>query len=399
MITSARPAQTNIASSIQPTENDSLDLCIICDGAESLAVAALLSNGGHSVRLWPINETEKTLSGYVDRLPTEYELRDRGANIGSFRGTTRFADVSCVLPPMLKGVDGIIICRPVTEYGALIERLATAMTNGQTVCLCNAPLGAGLQFKQLMRRANKELQLNIIEIGSLFDCARVEGSVLLIQGQREKVSFCGNSRNETRRGLAIVNTVSQGLVPTSNLLERGLSEVEKILRPVFLLFSLLGGRAGDLDNIATLVNPSLTKLIAALDAEIQSLAKVYQIVVPSFLDTLTHFGGVGWEDADCLGQALINIAGNLLDQRQCERITPEVSTQTAAALLKSGVTETYTLLSEFARLSRMHAPVINSVIDLASIVTKSDLDKGGRKLSDLGLLGFDVQEIIEIINS
>lgn len=401
MLTSARPAQTNVAASnqAQVSNDETLTLSIICDGAISLAVASLLNESGHNIRLCPINETEKSLPSFIQRLPVEYEVRERGASVSSQRGQTSFSVESTGLSGALKGSDGVIICQPITEYGALVDRMSGVISNGQTVLLCNAPLGAGMQFKQLMRRRNKELQLNIIEVGNLFDCAKVEGNVLLISGLREKVSFCGITRNETRRGLAIATTVSQGLVPTSNVIERGLSEVEKILRPVFLLFSLLGGRSGELDSISNLVNPSLTKLIASLDSEVQQLAKVYHVVVPSFLETLTHFGGVGWEDADTLGQALINIAGNLLEQRVCERTTPDMSAATATELLKSGVIETFTLLSEFARLSRMRAPVINSVIDLSSIVTRTDFEKAGRKLSDLGLLGFDVQEIVEIINA
>src|SRR5262249_46213872 len=156
---------------------------------------------------------------------------------------------------------------------------------------------------------------------------------------------------------------------------------------------LLGGRANELDNISNLVNPSLTKLIASLDSEIQSLAKVYHAVVPSFLETLTHFGGVGWEDADCLGQALITIAGNLLEQCAADETAQSITAERAVELLQADVVETYTLLSEFARLSRMPAPVINSVIELSSIVTRSELERTGRKLSDLGLLGFDVNEV------
>jgi hypothetical protein len=401
MITSARPAQTSFVASpqTQVPSSETFELCIICDGAVSIAAASILALSGQSVRLCPINESDKTLKSFIDRLPLEFEMRDRGANVSSYRGKTNFGIVTPDLAVALKGAEGVIVAQPITEYGALADRLATVMTNGQTVILCNAPVGAGLQFKQLMRRRNEDLQLNIIEIGALFDCARIEGGVVLISGLREKVSFCGNTRNETRRGIAIANTISQGLVPTSNLIERGLSEVEKVLRPVFLLFALLGGRGGELDDIAKLVNPSLTKLIIGLDSEIQSLAKAYHVVVPSFLETLTHFGGVGWEDADCLGQALINIAGNLLEQRMCERSDPGMSSDSGADLLKSGVIETFTLLSDFARLARLHVPVLNSVIDLAAVVTKTDLDKSGRKLSDLGLLGFDVQEIIEIINA
>lgn len=326
-------------------------------------------------------------------------MRDRGTNDLVMRGTCAFSLMTPDAKVALRGSDGLIICQPVTEYGALVDFLAPVLTNGQTVCLCNASLGAGFEFRRLMRKRNKELQINVIEIGNLFDCARIEDDVLQISGQREKVSFCGITRNETRRGLAMANTISQGLVPTSNVLERGLSEVEKILRPVFLLFALLGGRSEELDNISNLVNPRLTKLIVALDKEIQTLAKIYHVVVPSFLETLTHFGGVGWEDADTLGQALISVAATFLNQRLVDQTASSMSPQEAIGLLKVDVLETYTLLYDLARLSRAHVPVINSIIDLSSTIIGADLDKAGRKLADLGLLGFDVQEIIEHVNA
>ncbi|MGH9549361.1 MAG: hypothetical protein ACRD3W_08300, partial [Terriglobales bacterium] len=328
-----------------------------------------------------------------------YELRDRGATVSSHRAKTAFGTVSHDPAASLRGAEGVIICQPLTEYGAIVNTLAPHLVNGQTVCLCNAPVGAALQFKNLMLRRTKELQINVIEIGNLFDCARLEGGVLLISGMREKVSFSGVTRNETRRGLSIANAISEGLVPTSNVIERGLSDVERLLRPVLLLFSLLGGRGRDLGNFASVINPSLTTLITALDADIQALARVYQVVVPTFFETLTHFGGVGWDDADTLSQALISISQKLLDQCVVDRASAPLSGDAVAELLKNDVRETFTLLYDLARLSRTPVPVMSSVIDLTEIVTKADLHKSGRKLSDLGMLGLDLHEIIEVINA
>jgi hypothetical protein len=36
---------------------------------------------------------------------------------------------------------------------------------------------------------------------------------------------------------------------------------------------------------------------------------------------------------------------------------------------------------------------------MASVVVGEDLNKRGRKLSSLGLIGFDTEEIIEIVNA
>lgn len=398
MLVSPQSAQSQIptASQVYAGSTSGAELCIICDGAPSLAVGSVLSQSGHKVRLWPIKETAKTLSAFMQRVPLEMEIRPRGSAAVAERARAAFSIVSHDPAVSLRGAEGVVVCQPLTEYGALVNLLSTQLINGQTVCLCNAPIGAALEFKQLMRRRNKELQINVIEIGNLFDCARLENGTLLISGQRDKVSFCGVTRNETRRGLSIANTISSGLVPTSNVLERGLSEVEHIIRPVLLLFALLGGRDRELNDLSTVINPTLTKLVASLDREIQSLARTFHVVVPGFFESLTHFGGVGWDDADTLSQALISISQNMFDQYSA---TGPLCSRTAVEALKRDITQTFTVLYDFARLARMHMPVLNSVIELSEVVTQSELQKTGRSLSSLGLFGLDIEEIIELINA
>jgi len=68
-------------------------------------------------------------------------------------------------------------------------------------------------------------------------------------------------------------------------------------------------------------------------------------------------------------------------------------------VVKEDVAETLALLSDMARLARISMPVLNSVVELASAVTQCDLTRHGRTLQDLGLVGFDVAEIVELINS
>ncbi len=161
MTISAQSAHHNVVvtSKSPPAAVESFDLCIIGDGASSLAAACILSTGGHNVRFSPIRENEKSFAAFVDRLPLEYELRGRGASVSSQRSIAAYGSVSIDLAAAVKDADGIIICQPLTEYGALADRLAAILVNGQTICLCNAPLGAALQFKQLMRCRNKNLQI------------------------------------------------------------------------------------------------------------------------------------------------------------------------------------------------------------------------------------------------
>jgi opine dehydrogenase len=197
--------------------------------------------------------------------------------------------------------------------------------------------------------------------------------------------------------LSTTTSLSQSLVPASNLLERGFAELERVIRPLLLLFGFLGGRERDLSDLSSVVNPSLTSLIRALECEVKALGHAYHVPTRSFLETLTDLSAVSWDDADCLDQALVTVGPSLLAQSLCEA----KSTGAALALevLQRDVCETLVLVDDLARVARVHTPILDSVIELANVVTKSDLRKAGRSLGDLGLFGLDSKEIIEFVNA
>jgi hypothetical protein len=396
MLVSAQSQSISYSSiqSIAQINFQTSELCIIGDGAISLAAGCILSGGRQNLRIW----SPRVKSAQIKQLPTEFEIRERGATGGASRVKTAFSVVSDDCKIALGNAEAVVVASPVTEYGALAKTLAPLLKNGQTIYLVNAPVAGGLEFANRIKCIKDDLQLNIIELGGLFDHAKIEGGVLLITGQRDKISVCGNSRNETRRGLEIANTLSRELVPCSNVLERGFSEVERLIRPALLVFAVLGARGKELDCISNSINPALTSVVVAMETELQALAKVFKCIVHNFFDTLNDFSGA--EDADCLDQALISVARSLLVQSlSAQTSSDSIPVDVAIDILKRDVCETLVMISELARLSRTPVPVINSVIQLASTVSRTDLEKQGRNLSDLGLLGFDVHEIGELINA
>lgn len=161
----------------------------------------------------------------------------------------------------------------------------------------------------------------------------------------------------------------------------------------------MGARGKDLDCISNIINPALTAVISAMEGELQAIAKEYKCIVHNFFDTLHDFSGARWEDADCLDQALISVSKSFLEQSVSRAASNSIPLDAAMAVLKADVQETLVLVTELARLSRTPVPVINSVIDLAAAATRCELQKQSRTIADLGLMGFDAQEIVEIANS
>jgi hypothetical protein len=374
--------------------NTKAELCIIGDGAVGLAAGYLLAGDANKLRIFT---GEDNASGKSSSIPSFVELIDRDEDVPKKIPVT-FPNISNNASDALKGSSGILVTAPTTEYGALVATMKNVFHSGQAVLLLNAPLGAGLQFANQLRRAKIDCQLNILELGALFECASINGSTLRIFGERDKVSVCGNSRNETRRALSTTTSLSKALVPSSNLLERSFSESERIIRCVLILFGLLGGRGNELSNLSTIVNPPLTLLIRALEAELRGLGQAYNLTTRSFLEHLTDLSAVHWDDADCLDQALVFVSAKLMRQFQVESGNKEPRTL-AFEVFKQDICETLVLIEDLSRVARVHMRVLESIIELANVVAKCDLRKSGRTLSDLGLFGMDLNEILEVVNA
>lgn len=364
-------------------------MTVLVDGDAALAVSCLLAQNGHSVRVCAV--------GKASPIPAEYEIRTRHASVGSFRGRVPYTKIETDLEAVLYESDAIIISTPATEYGALIEKIGGKLRHQQTILLVNAPLGAGMQFAHVLKSTGADLQLNIIEMGTLFDRAKVEAAVLLITGLRDNVSVSANKRNEMRRGLFVANAVSAGLIPSSNSIERGLSDVERMLRPTLLVAGMLGGRDVSLDNIQSWLNPSLVSIVSRLDAEVQGLARVFKCVVPTFSRALREFAinhpisesGAPKE----LEPLLMHLGQSMFDTADGVDLTA------IKELIERDIVETLMLIADFARLSRCQMPVLQSVIQLAEVILSSEFAKEGRTLEDLGIVGFDTTEIVELFNA
>ncbi len=376
--------------SVQPDSvQTSVRMTVLIDGDSALAVSCLLAQNGHSVRVCALTKPAV--------IPQEYEIRSRHASVGSFRGRVPHANIETDLEKVFYESDAIIISSPATEYGALVEKIVGKLRHQQTILLVNAPLGAGMQFAHAVKQAGADLQLNILEMGTLFDCAKVDSKVLLITGLRDNVSVSANKRNEMRRGLYVANAVAKGLVPSSNSIERGLADVERMLRPTLLVAGIIGGRDVSLDNIQSWLNPSLVSIVASLDAEIQGLAKVFKCVAPSFSRALREFAinhPITEKGApEGLEPLLLHLGQSMFDTAD------GVDLSTVSEFIKRDIVETLMLIADFARLARYQMPVLQSVIQLGQVVLQTDIAKQGRHLEDLGLVGFDIDEIVELFNA
>jgi hypothetical protein len=416
--------QTGLVSQLQTGAlgKTAAELCIIGDGIEALALSALYSahtaapqaagagasaGNAPSIRLLGgvvpphiefsslLSTIDKIVTGQVkaQHVPNSVNLADKSLRVSA----KSFEPGEC-----LEGVSQIILSCPATAYGAVADKIAPYLHEGMTIALIGTPLFGAFQFDCHLRQLRPDLIINLVELDSLFDHAEKSADGLQLRGLRRRVNVSGRSRNETRRAMPLAAALSPSLLPSSNLLERGLFDVGAIVRPVLVLSALMGGRIERLSNIPDLLNRSNLSTLTEIERELSKLTFVYKASIVDFTRILREEArahsnfkpaknpGVG--AADALAEAVAAAcAGWFGGLTWTYGLSQEV--------LSRYVGEQLVLISELGEKASVPMPVLDSVIDLASALVGYDLRQLGRRLAHCGLEEASLADLIELLNA
>ncbi len=351
---------------------------VVGAGPHALAAGLSLLKGSTPVRLvWLGNQ-----------IPEEIDVWPRGEVALPDRSALKFEITSTNIRGGLEQADSVLISCADIRYSDIAAGIAGTVIDRQVVFLLDAPLGAALQFKKLLEHGGRQTFPAIVEMSCLFDRVRIDSSTLLAYNPRPRVSICGLSRNDTRRGLELADRWWRGLVPASNILERGLADIECFIRPVLRLFYLA---AGAVSRYSDLINDQLVAIISALCLEVNTVARSYALPVHNpgkFLrDYCGATGHTFKELLNCLEEGL----------KEDLHHQPEAIEHCNRALIRE-IGNTFVLLSELALLSSKPVPLTDSIIRLGSALAGQDVRRLGRSLDHLGLVGLGRSEVIEIVN-
>ncbi len=368
--------------------NNRQRISIIGDGVESLAVANLISD--ETIDVCPIDSPE---DGFYYGVHS-FEIRQRNASVCFYRGSIS-AEIFCDdLSVAVKNSRAIFVCTGATGYSDIAAAIAPHLENGQVICLVNSPLGGALQFQSELRKLDFKAQISLIEIGRIFDSILVESGVMLISGLRKRIPVCGITRNDTRKGLSVIQSLVDETVPSSNVIERGLTDVERLLRPILALAALMGSRSTV--ELTVTVNDFVLNMVEAVESEVQSLAAVYGSTAPGFLKSVQDFMNVGdiasESPFETMELALLSLGKVVLG-------SSDIDNQTFLSVLEEDVKEIYALLSDLGTHAHMPVPTIDSIVDLSAALLKKNVRDEGRSVSSMGLVGFDSCEIMDLVNN
>jgi opine dehydrogenase len=334
-----------------------------CD--RGLALAGHLAQGGAQVQLW--NRTPGPL--HAIKALGGIQLNDQLVHPKMV--TSSLADV-------LANVDVVLVTVLPSGQQELARQVAPHLADGQIILLVPGATGGALAFRHELMAAGCKAQVIVGEMQvNPLTCRPTGPGMATILGIAQHVPVAvlpaGESEQVVDRCLALLPM----LVPAASVLETSLGNIGAILQPVITLLnaSRLGQEAQSFKFYSEGITPEVEAMLGAADAERCAVAAAYGVKALPIQVWLA-------EAYDLPKTGL----------RQCLMSNPAYHEVLAPTGLRHRFVEEdvpfgLVPMVELGRLAGVPCPVLESLIELASVLNGRDYQAEGRTMAGLGITG------------
>lgn len=359
-------------------------IAILGAGNGGCAAAADLTLRGYEVRLF--SRSESTLMPIAKR--GGIELVENGAE--------KFAApffVSPHLPPVVSGVDLIIIAAPSVAHEYLAKNLARQLADGQRVLLNPGHTGGSLHFANMLRSFGCEAKIRLCETVTLtYICRMPRPARVEIYRRTTNLRCAAFPAKEAPQLVKEIGEIYSNIVVAENVLETGLSNINAIMHPAGMLGNAgwIEKSGGDFYYYREGITPSIAAWIEEVDGERLEIVKRLGLKPLPFVD-IFYQAGLTSEEARASGSIY----------RAIHESEPNRTIKSPATLdhryLKEDVGYGLVPMAEIGKLLGVETPVIDALIRLASVISRTDYRKDGLTLEKMGLVGVTPGDLPNIL--
>ena len=359
-------------------------IAILGAGNGGCAAAADLTLRGYEVRLY--SRSEETLEPILKR--GGIELAEGGK-----RNLVKPHLVTNKLGEAVAGADLIMVAAPAVAHETLATNLAGCLSDGQIIFLNPGHTGGSLHVAALLRRPGVLAKVQVCETVTLtYICRLIGPAQVEIYRRTENLRFAAFPGKLTARLLPEVGKVYPNIVPATNVLETGLSNINAVMHPAGMV-----GNAGWIETgggefyfYREGITPAIARVIGAVDRERLALVRRLGLPLLSFVD-IFHQAGLTSEaarESQSVYQATQESAAN-----QTIKAPPTLNHR----YLNEDVGFGLVPMSELARLTGVETPVIDALITLASEINRTDYRREGLTLEKMGLHGVKPEQLMKLL--
>lgn len=347
-------------------------IAVLGAGNGGCAAAADLTLRGYEVRLF--SRSESTIAKLAKR--GEIELIEGGE---SNSAAPYF--MSPHLPPVVQGVDLIIVAIPAVGHEYLAKSLVSYLTGGQRILLNPGHTGGSLHFLNLLRTLGCRADIQLCETVTLtYICRMPEPGRVEIYRRTTNLRCAAFPGKHTAGLVKEIQAIFPNVIPAANVLETGLSNINAIMHPAGTL-----GNAGWIEKSGGNflwyregVTPAIGAWIDAVDDERLAIVRALGLEPLRFVDIFRQAGltTAAGRDSGSAYQAIHESEPNRMIQSP-----PSLDHRYIREDIGYGLVP----MAEIGKLLGVRTPVMDALITLGSAALGTDFRATGLTLEKMGL--------------
>ena len=360
-------------------------IAVLGAGNGGCAAAADLTLRGFEVRLFSRSESSTARLGKLG----EIELIEGGV---SKKAAPSF--IGSQLPPVVQGVDLIVVTTPAVGHEYLAEKLADHLTDGQRILLNPGHTGGSLHFAHLLRTLGCQAKIELCETVTLtYICRMPEAGRVEIYRRTTNLRCAAFPANSTDRLVREIQEVFPNVVRAENVLDTGFSNINAIMHPAGMLGNAgwIEKTGGDFLYYREGITPTIAAWIEEVDEERLEIVNRLGLKPLRFIDI---FYQAGLTSVDARASGSVYRAINESEPNRTIKSPPTLDHR----YIKEDVGYGLVPMAEIGRLMGVKTPVIDALITLASVATGTDYRSEGLTLDKMGLSGVKPEDLSRILH-
>ena len=341
-------------------------------------------NGGQSL------SAHLALLGFPVRLYDIFEetiesIRARGGVevSGAVNGFGKIELATTDIAEAVEGADIIMIVTPALAHREIAVGCVPHLSDGQVIFIHPGSTGGALEFNNVLLDQKCYKAVTVAESNSLlYACRSQQPGVTTIFAVKNELMVAALPATETERIVKRLNAAFPQMYAGTNVMETSLSNPNAMMHPApTLLNTSLIESNRDWLYYWDGITPSIGAFVEAMDEERLAVARAFGLKMPSTLEWYKMAYGA---DAETLSDAVKKNMAYAEVKGQDTLYTRYILEDIPMGLVP---------MVCLGKMLGIDVPRMETVVNLAELLTGRDLTSSGRTLDNLGLAGMSVNHI------
>ncbi|MCL6087040.1 MAG: NAD/NADP octopine/nopaline dehydrogenase family protein [Actinobacteria bacterium] len=352
-----------------------LKFTVIGAGHGGKAMAAHLALKGFPVKLF--NRTYSKIHPIVKMKGIEIE--------GEINGFGKLELATDNIEEAVKDANVIMVVVPAFAHGAIAERCAPYLKDGQAVILNPGRTAGALEFINILHERGNYNDVTVAEAQTFIYASRGMGPASVkIFRVKQAIPVGAIPATKTDMILDLLNEAYSEFISATSVIETSFNNIGAVFHPAIAILnsSRIECTLGNFQFYVEGVTKSVAQILEAVDMERVEIAHALKCKnVLSAMDWLTMAYNV--------------VEGSLFDGIHSNPgyagiMAPQTINN---RYITEDVPMSLVPISEFGKAAGVDTVAIDSLINLANIIFKTDFRKSGRNLKRLGLENLNIEQI------